>query len=86
MQYSEIHSTPGLSAVTVRCAKTAEPIELSFGLWTLVGRRTHKFNHISQVMPVCPHGRAHWRHLANTIEPFVCGGDAVLCEISLTTC
>ena len=29
---------------------------------------------------------AHWRHLANTIEPSVCGGDAVLCQITLTTC
>jgi len=28
----------------------------------------------------------HWRHLANTIEPSVCGGDAVLCQITLTTC
>jgi len=25
-------------------------------------------------------------HLANTIEPCVCGGDAVLCQITLTTC
>jgi len=29
---------------------------------------------------------AHWRHLANTIEPFVCCGDAALCEMTLTTC
>ena len=27
---------------------------------------------------------AHWRHLANTTEPFVCGGDAALRQISLT--
>ena len=26
------------------------------------------------------------RHLANTIEPSVRGGDAVLCQITLTTC
>jgi len=31
--------------------KTAEPIDLLFGLWTLVGRRKHKFNHIRQVAP-----------------------------------
>jgi len=24
--------------------------------------------------------------LANTTEPSVCGGDAVLCQITLTTC
>jgi len=50
------------------CAKMAEPINLSFQLWTWVGRRKHKFNCICQVGPMCPHGRAHWRHLANTIE------------------
>jgi len=26
------------------------------------------------------------RLLANTTEPFMCGGDAALCQISLTTC
>jgi len=25
----------------VICAKTAKPIEMSFGLWTCVGRRNH---------------------------------------------
>ena len=33
-----------------------------------------------------PYMGAHWRLLANTIEPSVCGGDAVLCQITLTTC
>jgi len=28
----------------------------------------------------------HWRHLANTTEPSVCGGYAALCQITLTTC
>jgi len=28
----------------------------------------------------------HIRHLANTTEPSVCGGDAVLYQITLTTC
>jgi len=32
------------SAVT--CAKTAELIDLPFGLWTRVGRRKHKFSQI----------------------------------------
>ena len=27
---------------------------------------------------------AFWRHLVNTIELFVCGGDAALCKITLT--
>jgi len=35
---------------------------------------------------MCPHGRAHLHHLANTIESFICGGNAVLCQITLTTC
>jgi len=64
----------------------AEPIDLPFGLWTLVGRRKHEFNRIRQMAPLCPHGRTHWRHLANTIELSVCGGDAVLRQIILTTC
>ena len=29
---------------------------------------------------------AHWHHLANTIEPSVCGGDAALCQITLSIC
>jgi len=69
----------------VSCAKTAEPIDLPFGLWTLVGRRKHKFNRIRKMASMCPHGRAHWRHLANAIELSICGGDAVLCQITLTT-
>ena len=64
----------------------AEPIDLPFGLWTRVGRRKHKFSYIRQVAPICPHGRARWRHVANTIELSVCGGDAVLREITLITC
>jgi len=31
------------------------------------------------------HG-AHWCHLANTTEPSMCGSDATLCQITLTTC
>ena len=50
------------------CAKTAEPIDLPFGLCTRVGRRKHRFNRVHHVAPMCPHGRAHWRHLANMIE------------------
>jgi len=34
----------------------------------------------------CIRRGAHWRHLANTIEPSVCGGDMALCQITLTTC
>jgi len=28
---------------------------------------------------------AHWRHLANTIEQFVHGGDAALCQVTVIT-
>jgi len=68
------------------CAETAELIDLPFGLWTGVGRRKHKFNHIHHVAPMCPPGRAHWHHLANMIELTICSGNAVLCQITLTTC
>jgi len=40
----------------------------------------------AHMCPMCPDGRARWRHLANTIEPSICGGDAVLYQITLTTC
>jgi len=36
-------------------------------------------------LPFCIWG-AHWRHLVNTTEPSVCGGDAALCQITLTSC
>jgi len=42
----------------VSCAKTAEPIEMQFGLWTRMGPRKHEL-----------HGAAHWRQLAKTTEP-----------------
>jgi len=29
---------------------------------------------------------AHWCHLANRTEPSMSGGDAALCQITLTTC
>jgi len=50
---------PGLAQrhPSVSCPKMAEPINLPFGLWTLVGRRKHKFNHIPQVSPMSPHER-----------------------------
>jgi len=85
----------------VSCAKTAEPIDLPFGLWTRVGRKkhkfnrifqvapmanVHKFNRIRQVAPMCHHGRALRRHLANTIEPCISCGDVALCQITLATC
>jgi len=28
----------------------------------------------------------HWRYLANTIEPSMCGGDAAFYQITPTTC
>jgi len=49
----------------VSCTKTAEPIEVPFGVWTRVGPRKRVLN-----------GDAHWSHLANTIEASMYGGDA----------
>jgi len=36
---------------SVSCAKIAELVDLPLGLWTRVGRRKHKFNHILQYSP-----------------------------------
>jgi len=33
--------------------KTAEQVDLPFGLWTLMSRKKHKFNRIRQVVPMC---------------------------------
>ena len=63
-----------LSAVS--CAKTAKPIHLPFRVWTRVGRRVHRFNHIRQLAPMCPCGRSRCRHLSNNIEPSVYDGVA----------
>jgi len=42
----------------------AKTTEMPFGVWTLVGPKKHVLD-----------GGAHWHHLANTIEPSMCGGD-----------
>jgi len=34
----------------------------------------------------CTGWGAHWRHPVSTTEPSLCGGDAALCRITLTTC
>jgi len=41
-----------------------------FAVWFVDsgGRSKHKFSHVRQVVPMCSHGKAHWRHLANMIE------------------
>jgi len=60
---------PGMPDNTVvSCAKMAELIDLSFGLWTLVGRRKQKLNRIRQVAPTCPRGN---RPSAAAMRPFV---------------
>ena len=46
-------------------AKTAEPVEMPFGLWTRVGPKKRVLG-----------GVVDWRHLVNTVEPSMCGGDA----------
>jgi len=57
---------------TVSCAKTAEPIEMSFGTWTQVDPRQH--------VSILIGWGSHWRNLANTIDNrtvhVTCGGGA----------
>ena len=47
---------------------------MSFGMWTRVDNGSI----------IMLDGTAHCRYLANTIEPSMCGGDAVLCQLTLT--
>jgi len=51
-----------------------EPIKISFEMWTRVGPRKHVLD-----------GSADWCNLANMTEPSMCGGDASLCQLTLTT-
>jgi len=50
-------------------AKMAGPIAIPFGLWSV------ESNGLKEAFS---RWGAHWRHLANTIEPSVLGGDAAL--------
>jgi len=66
----------GLSVTIMSPAKTPEPIEMQFGLWTRVGSGKYALGARG----------AHWHHLINTTEPSVCGGDAAFRQITFSTC
>jgi len=74
--------------------KTAEMIDLPFGLRTWVGRRKHKFSHICKVTPMCPHGRligATWqiwlnRLSAAAMRPYVKLLWPLVSMLSITVC
>jgi len=57
------------------CAKTAEPDRDAIWGMDLGGPKK-----------ACIRWGAHWCHLANTIEPSMCGVVEPLCQITLTTC
>ena len=59
----------------VSCTEMAVPVKMQFGTLSRVGPGNHVLD-----------GGAQWRHLANMTEPSVCGSDAALCQITLTTC
>ena len=56
-------------------------------IWWIDGlfRGSKERCHGNHVLAFCIWG-AHWRYLVNTTESSVYGGDAALCQISLTTC
>jgi len=64
-----------LSVAIASLAETAEPIAMMFGIWTRVGPSKHVLG-----------GDIHWRNLANTIEPSMCGSNAACCQITLAAC
>ena len=56
----------------------AEPIGMPFGVWSRLGCRNHNFSRVVE---------GHiGTYLANTIKLSVCGSNAALCQITLTTC
>ena len=66
---AEGHAQTFQQQCAMSCAKMAEPIEMPCGIWTWVSPSRHLLGE-----------GAHWRHLANTIEPSVCVGDAACCQ------
>ena len=70
MQKRLNRSRCGLGLSAVSCGRTAEPIDLPFGLWTQVGRKKNTCSII----------------FANATEPSMCHSDAACCQITLTTC
>jgi len=53
-----------LSRTTSSCAKTDEPIEMLFGVYSRVDQSNHGVYHV-----------VNWRHLANTVEQSLREGD-----------
>jgi len=56
-----------------------------FRLMSIVANGRPSQQLLSSCLLFCICG-AYWRHPVNTTEPSVCGGDAALCQITLTTC
>ena len=56
------------------CAETTEPIDLPFGLCTLVSRRKHEFNRVRQMAPVCTISIifARWRQCTQRYSAVSC--------------
>jgi len=50
------------------------------------GLRKRFFPAIKLVKLMAECSQAHWHHPANTIKPSICGSDAALCQVTLTTC
>ena len=76
-------SLQSIATLSGELCKMAELTKMPFGLCTLVDPRKHVFD-----------ASARWRHLANTIEPCMCGGDvaflsnyfAHMLSVCLTLC
>jgi len=71
----------------VNPAKTAEPIEMPFGLRARMGRRNHVLDGGPEVLrDVAMTTIFGFLYMECTLVPSMCGGDAALCQITLTTC
>jgi len=88
------YAPPCPTTPDVNCAKTAEPIQVTFCLWTRMGPRKRKWLNQSICRFVCGlgwdegstssivfAGLRQYALVANTIEPLVC---VALCEITLS--
>jgi len=61
----------------VSCAKTAQPMKMPFGIWTLVGPRKHV---------LCIRWECTLAPSDDHTEPYMWGGNAAYCQITWTTC
>jgi len=90
------------SGLAVICAKMTEPVQMHFRLWAQIGPGIHVLDggfrspmgrsNFWGKISYCKGGanvptwEGTFGAIANMTAPSICGGDVILCQITLTTC